>query len=265
MYVCQCDPSKDDALEAVGSFRQVEVDGEGICNECGYYALFTTTFQGSAMRGMFDSQGCTIFTSNKLFTYFENIRHIESKYQLYKIRKGLSENGYYNGKNYTVILGHKNELPEELRVFSVFLEIVNAENTRKSFRSVAILWGAMLDETLNDLLLTYKKLNPETNVKANTLNNKIDRTFQFQLITDQQKDRLDHIRLIRNEVAHNWNLTLENEKFNYSLKTLYFLDHSENFEYLENLDFLLQMIFSGSCAMIVLELKNRIETFINEL
>jgi len=115
VYVCQCDPSKDDALEAVGSFRQVEVDGEGICNECGYYALFTTTFQGSAMRGMFDSQGCTIFTSNKLFTYFENIRHIESKYQLYKIRKGLSENGYYNGKNYTVILGHKNELPEELK------------------------------------------------------------------------------------------------------------------------------------------------------
>jgi len=163
------------------------------------------------------------------------------------------------------VVAPPNELPEELRVFSVFLETVNAENTRKSFRSVAILWGAMLDETLNDLLLTYKKLNPETNVKANTLNNKIDRTFQFQLITDQQKDRLDHIRLIRNEVAHNWNLTLENEKFNYSLKTLYFLDHSENFEYLENLDFLLQMIFSGSCAMIVLELKNRIETFINEL
>jgi len=149
-----------------------------------------------------------------------------------------------------------NELPDEFKDINSFLEIVNSENAKKSFPIVAILWGSFLDETLGELLANYKALNSDANVKADKLHQKIIKAFEYQLIDGNQKSRLKHICYIRNEVAHNWRLTLDDKEFSGHLKSLYELDHAELFEYVEDLDFLLQMILSGSCAKAALEIKN---------
>lgn len=36
---CNCAPSKSKGGQSVPKFREVEVDGEGICQECGFYAV----------------------------------------------------------------------------------------------------------------------------------------------------------------------------------------------------------------------------------
>ena len=154
-------------------------------------------------------------------------------------------------------------LPDDFKIFSSFLEIVNSDNAKKSFRSVAILWGCMLDDVLKELLATYKSSNLEANIKANTLNLKIKKSSEYKLIDNQQKTRLEHMRHIRNEVAHNWSLTLENKSFREHLRSLYELDHVDLFEYVDDLEFLVQMIFSGSCAKIVMEIKSTTEALQN--
>jgi len=149
-----------------------------------------------------------------------------------------------------------NEMPDDFKNINSFLEIVNSENDKKSFRIVAILWGSFLDEILGELLANYKALNSDANIKADKLHQKIIKAFEYQLIDEEQKSRLENIRHIRNKVAHNWKLTLDDKELSGHLKTLYELDHAELFEYVEDLDFLLQMILSGSCAKAALEVKN---------
>ncbi|WP_299022893.1 DUF4145 domain-containing protein [uncultured Photobacterium sp.] len=151
------------------------------------------------------------------------------------------------------------ELHQPVTELSSFIKEVNSENSKKSFRSVAILWGAMLDDSLKALLLVYKKANPNIKLKINTLNNKISAAYKYKLISDHQKSRCDYIRHIRNATAHTWKLTLDDEKLSDNLKKLYELEHSHYFKYINDLDFLLQMIYAGSCATMTVELQNKLD------
>jgi hypothetical protein len=140
--------------------------------------------------------------------------------------------------------------------FLKYLDLINEENTKKSYRSVAILWGVVLDKILNTLILrSFPDKNPKK-FDIGTFDKKIKFSVQYNLITDEQSKRLNCIRHIRNEAAHNWDLTGGNSKLIKNLKFLYELDHSSLFEYIEDAEHLIQMIYSGSAATISIALKN---------
>lgn len=51
------------------------------------------------------------------------------------------------------------ESPPLLKQLDAFLNEVNSENSKRSFRSVVIIWGAVIDETLNELLQKISETN----------------------------------------------------------------------------------------------------------
>lgn len=148
--------------------------------------------------------------------------------------------------------------------FLKYLDLINDENSKKSYRSVAILWGVLLDKILNTLILrSFPDKNP-MKLDIGTFDKKIKFSAEYNLITDEQRRRLNCIRHIRNEAAHNWDLTGGNSKLIKNLKSLYELDHTALFEYIEDADHLIQMIYSGSAAMISVALKDKLAGLIEE-
>ncbi len=151
------------------------------------------------------------------------------------------------------------ESPPLLKHLDEFFNEVNSENSKHSFRSVVIDWGSVIDETLHELLHKLSETNTIKNSSYNNLHTKSEAVLKLGFIDENDKTRCDCIRHIRNEAAHNWKLTLENEKMSLNLKQLYQLDHSDTFHYIEDLDFLLQNIYSGSAALLLINLQNQIQ------
>jgi len=149
------------------------------------------------------------------------------------------------------------ELPEPYQNLPLFYE-VNNENAKQSFKSLVISWGAMIDESLTELLNKFADKHLNVKVNLNTFDDKIKSAYKYNLITDKEKIRLDCIRYIRNEVAHKWQITLENEKLFNNLRKLYDLDHADYYKFIEDLDFLLRSIYTGSCASLMMTLKERL-------
>ncbi|UTW48663.1 hypothetical protein [Bacterioplanoides sp. SCSIO 12839] len=155
------------------------------------------------------------------------------------------------------------QLPEEYNEFARFLDKVNEENSKKSFLSMGILWASKLDYLMSELLDAYFNINPSKKKSYKTLNDKVDACGDLNLgiFPSSMKRRFDNIRVVRNKLAHEWDLSIKDRKFKEALKDLYEQDHSATFEFIEDLDFLLQMILSGSCSIAAMEIKNKIEYF----
>jgi len=157
------------------------------------------------------------------------------------------------------------ELPEEYLDFVKFIDKVNEVNAKKSFLSVGILWASKLDYLVSELLDVHYSENPSRKTKHKTLNDKVNTCVELNLFSSSMKCRFDNIRVIRNKLAHEWDLSLRDKKLKSALNNLYVQDHFETFEFIEDLDFLLQMILSGSCALAAIEIKNQIESLRAEL
>ena len=157
------------------------------------------------------------------------------------------------------------ELPAEYTEFSKFIKKVNDENAKKSFLSVGILWTSKLDYLVSELLDVYFNKYPDTKKNFGSLYAKVNACVEFGLLTNSMKERFDSLRVVRNKLAHEWNLNLEDEKLKEALHKLYLQDHVELFEFIEDIDFLLQLIFSGSCAKAAITIKEQIEALKQEL
>ena len=147
------------------------------------------------------------------------------------------------------------ELPVELISMNKFLEFANSENSRKSFRSVVIVWDAYLEaELINNLKRWYQGRPEEKMPKRFIFKQVIDNSLKRGLINDKDKKKYHAIREIRNRAAHDWDFSIDSEGVRDHLIFLYKQDHKGAFEYHDDLDFLIQSIYSGSCGMLAMKL-----------
>ena len=155
------------------------------------------------------------------------------------------------------------ELPPEYQRLETFLLGANRENARKSYRSVAIVWGSLLDNLLDEMLesdASRVAAAGESVMKPpRTFEKKIVRAMERGLINQEEAEKCQHIRRIRNRAAHDWELTLESKDVLPSLRALHEADHARVLAFHEDLDFLLQLVYSGSCAMLVMRFMGRLE------
>ncbi len=153
-------------------------------------------------------------------------------------------------------------IPAKYQRLETFLLEANKENSRKSFRSVVIVWGSMLDNLLDEMLefeaLRTVALGKNAEKPPKTFNARIEQALNVGLINRQEAEKCHYIRQIRNAVAHEWDLSLETKNLLPSLRALYEADHSALLVFHEDLDFLLQQVYSSSCAMLVMRFLDRL-------
>lgn len=143
-----------------------------------------------------------------------------------------------------------------------FLLEANRENSSQSFRSVVIVWGSLLDNLLDEMLgveaLRASAAGETVGKPPRTLNDRIKKALNASCIDQEEADRCHHIRKIRNAAAHDWELSLATEDVLPSLRALHEADHSKLLVFHEDLEFLLQQVYSSSCAMLVMKFIERL-------
>ncbi|WP_162502963.1 DUF4145 domain-containing protein [Azotobacter chroococcum] len=156
------------------------------------------------------------------------------------------------------------ELPAKYRRLERFFLEANLENSRKSFRSVAIVWGSLLDKILDEMLeaeaLRSLALGEAVGKPPFKFSARIKRALDSGLIDQEDSDRCHHIRRIRNAAAHEWELSLATKDVLPSLRALYETDRSQFLVFHEDLEFLLQQVYSTSCAMLVMKFIDQLST-----
>lgn len=157
------------------------------------------------------------------------------------------------------------KIPPEYQEFAKFINKVNEENAKKSFLSVGILWTSKLDTLITELLSIYYDKHPDKKKKTSTLFAKVNRCVELGLLENLMKTRFDSLRIVRNKLAHEWDLSINDGELKNALHALYLLDHDQLFEFIEDIDFLLRLIFSGSCATAAITIKAKIEELKQEL
>jgi hypothetical protein len=147
------------------------------------------------------------------------------------------------------------KFPPEFQLLERFLLEANRENNRKSFRSVVVVWGSLLDNLLDEMLeceaLRSVAIGTPVGKPPQTFNNRIRHALQLALINQKEAEKCHHIRRIRNVAAHDWEFSLASTDVLPSLRALYEADHSQVLIFHEDLDFLVQQVYSASCAMLV--------------
>ncbi|MBU1397098.1 MAG: hypothetical protein KKE84_13295 [Gammaproteobacteria bacterium] len=150
----------------------------------------------------------------------------------------------------------QSKLPPEYLLLERFLLEANQENNRKSFRSVVIVWGSLLDNLLDEMLereaLRAAVAGKPVGKPPQTFNGRIERALQVGLIDQDDARKCHHIRCIRNVAAHDWKFSLASTDVLPSFRALYETDHSQTLVFHKDLDFLVQQVYSASCAMLVM-------------
>ncbi len=152
-----------------------------------------------------------------------------------------------------------------------FLDQANSENTSGTSRGVILVWSSMVEQLLGRLLESFlvdHKVSREliwddAHSSLGTFSGRAKCCFALGLISRPQLTICDHIRKIRNAAAHEWNLDLANEKFSKeaipALKGLYDADHAGLFHWRsDNLSYMIRSFYSGSCAILTMQLVQRI-------
>lgn len=156
----------------------------------------------------------------------------------------------------------KIHLPVWFQLMERFLIEANQENSRKSIRGIVSVWGSLLDDLLKEMLEAEKLgfSTVEKKSKQDTFNAHINQAFKRGLIDKEESDKCHHIRLIRNAFAHKWEPSLIIESILPNLRALYEADHSKILIFHEELEFLIQHVYSSSCSTLVIKFCDRIAT-----
>lgn len=154
------------------------------------------------------------------------------------------------------------EPPPEYQRLERFLLEANRENNRKSFRSVAIVWGSLLDNLLDEMLegdaSRAATAGQPVGKPPRTFDSRIKRALERGLIDQKEADKCHHIRHIRNAAAHDWELSLESKDVLSSIRALHEADHARVIVFHEDLNFLVQQVYGASCAMLVMRFVGRL-------
>lgn len=164
-------------------------------------------------------------------------------------------------RNAPVLLAHVAP-PSEYQRLEIFLLEANRENNRKSFRSVAIVWASLLDNLLNELLeadaIRVAATGQLIGKPPRKFSSRIKKALNCGLIDQEDADKCDYIRCIRNAAAHDWELSLESEDVLPNLRRLHEADHARILVFHEDLDFLIQQVYVASCSMLVMRFVERL-------
>lgn len=148
-----------------------------------------------------------------------------------------------------------------------FLAEANLENARNSPRAIGLVWGSMLERMLEDFIEVQLEQQGRKGESLTYSNGKrcgsnfearIDGAKAAKMISGDLASHLHAIRRIRNVCAHEWQLNEKNIKVQNlsndfeTLRTAYFSIYLPN-------DFasLVKMVFSTSCAQIIIQLAER--------
>lgn len=153
------------------------------------------------------------------------------------------------------------EVPPELLRLNRFLLEANRENSQKSYRSVVIVWASFLDNVLDEMIENDAVRTAGSGQKfgkpPRTFDKRIDYALNRDLIDQIDAEKCHHIRRVRNQAAHQWELSLGSKDVLPSLRALYEVDHSNLLVFHEELEFLIQQVYSGSCAMLIIKFLGR--------
>lgn len=154
-------------------------------------------------------------------------------------------------------LQHYEQWPDLLE----FLHEANRENSAGTTRGQVLVWSSVIElllERLIEAFLIDHRIAKELLDGAHMpFSAQIDLAFSLGLISKAEHRICHNIRAIRNQMAHSWTVTLDDPKVKPALRSLYDGDHSTLFEWVENIEFLIKFIYSGSCSMIALRLAER--------
>lgn len=150
-------------------------------------------------------------------------------------------------------------LPSHFERLQRFLVEANKENSRQSYRSVAIVWASLIDNLLDELVVSEAAIAERSSVRPpTTLNQRIKRALAMGYIDKDDAEKCHHVRRIRNAAAHEWELSLSNPDVLLGLRALYQSDHSQILVFHPDLDFLIQQVYAGSCAALVMKFTSRL-------
>lgn len=143
-------------------------------------------------------------------------------------------------------------IPRAFLQLQAFLNEVNQENARASYRAVAITWASFLDRLLDEMLEAEASraiaAGRAVDKPPRKLSQRIDRAFEIGLIDEGEAKKCHHVRHVRNALAHEWDPQAAIRDVLPNLRALFDLDHADSFVFHEDLDFLVRMIYSGSCG-----------------
>lgn len=108
-------------------------------------------------------------------------------------------------KKYATAVAHTGQLPEHLRPFTEFLAEFNKETERGAALTAAAFLDDLLQTVLEALLIknkSGKSLVYGFNAPLGTLSSRIVACHAMGLISDEEFQKCDIIRKIRNEFAH---------------------------------------------------------------
>lgn len=144
---------------------------------------------------------------------------------------------------------------------SEFIKEANRENSAGTVRGQVLVWSSMIEHLISRLVETF--LVDHTIAKdllrssLSTFSAQVDAAFSLSLISKSEHRTCSKIREIRNQVAHSWSISLDDEKVRSALTSLYDTDHSNSCEWSEDIEFLIRHIYSASCSMVALRLAAR--------
>jgi hypothetical protein len=156
------------------------------------------------------------------------------------------------------------EMPPEYKILQKFLIETNLENGRKSSRSIVIVWASVLDNLLDAVLEDEASREKGAGVSVgkppDSFSTRIALARKLGLIDSADAEKCHHVRRVRNAAAHEWQLSLLSKDVLPSLRALYDTDHSRYFHYHEDMDFLVQQIYAGSCVVLAIKFARRLRS-----
>ncbi|MDP5216887.1 hypothetical protein Q5Y75_06630 [Ruegeria sp. 2205SS24-7] len=146
-------------------------------------------------------------------------------------------------------------------VYRFILE-ANQESSAGTIRGQILVWSSMIEVLVTRLLESFlidhkisKKLLHDN--KEMNFSTRISLSFGLGLICKDEQRTCDRVRTIRNCAAHNWLIDLP--KIQSELRSLYDADHSEILEWQEDINYLVRLVYGGSCAKLANNLTDRTE------
>lgn len=152
-------------------------------------------------------------------------------------------------------------VPPAFQRFQAFLDEVNQENARTSYRAVAITWASFLDRLLDEMLEAEASnaiaAGRAVDKPPRKFGQRIDRALKVGLVDEGEAKRCHHIRQVRNALAHEWEPQAAVRDALPDLRALFDLDHADSFVFHEDLDFLVRLIYGGSCSKLAFRFISR--------
>ncbi|MEW2918025.1 hypothetical protein AB1A64_13210 [Ruegeria sp. ANG10] len=145
-----------------------------------------------------------------------------------------------------------------------FVQEANRENSCGTERGQVLVWSSMIETLVFRLLQSFfveHSLSKEViDSKDMTFSTAIDLSFCLGLINKKEHRACSNVRTIRNYVAHSWELSLKSRKVQSAIKSLYDANHSTQFEWIDEAEYLIKIVYAGSCGILAMSLANRIES-----